>query len=52
MVAGGSGITPMYQIIQAVANNKGDQTELAILFANKTEVYRIFKFLVRYTLVQ
>jgi NAD(P)H-flavin reductase/cytochrome b involved in lipid metabolism len=37
MVAGGSGITPMFQIIQAVATNPQDNLEISLLFANKTE---------------
>ena len=53
MVAGGTGITPMYQIIQAVANDKNDNTELYLLFGNKTIVHRnmVFSniFIGRYT---
>ncbi|CAK63858.1 unnamed protein product (macronuclear) [Paramecium tetraurelia] len=37
MIAGGSGIAPMYQIIQAVANNSSDKTQLQLLYANKTQ---------------
>jgi nitrate reductase (NAD(P)H) len=36
MIAGGSGITPMYQLIKAILNDKGDQTELMLLYANHT----------------
>mmetsp|Transcript_5984 Transcript_5984/g.5145 ORF Transcript_5984/g.5145 Transcript_5984/m.5145 type:complete len:364 (-) Transcript_5984:25-1116(-) len=36
MVAGGSGITPMYQIIQAAVHNQ-DKIMLSLLFGNKTE---------------
>eukprot|EP01017_Pseudomicrothorax_dubius_P045193 TRINITY_DN777_c0_g1_i9.p1 TRINITY_DN777_c0_g1~~TRINITY_DN777_c0_g1_i9.p1 ORF type:complete len:321 (+),score=51.26 TRINITY_DN777_c0_g1_i9:105-1067(+) len=36
MVAGGTGITPMYQIIKKVADSQDDQTQLYLLFANKT----------------
>jgi len=36
MVAGGSGITPMFQIIQAVIKNK-DKVDISLLFANKSE---------------
>ena len=36
MVAGGSGITPLFQIIQASVNNK-DKVELTLLFGNKSE---------------
>jgi len=36
MIAGGSGITPMYQLIKAVLHDPGDKTELALLFSNHT----------------
>lgn len=34
MVAGGTGITPMYQIIKAIAANPQDKTEVHLVFAN------------------
>ena len=38
MIAGGSGITPMWQIIQDVFQNcQNDKTKIHLLFANKTE---------------
>lgn len=37
MVAGGTGITPMLQVIRAVLKNPKDKTELWLLFANQTE---------------
>eukprot|EP01083_Nonionella_stella_P033228 90976_1 len=38
MLAGGSGITPMYQIIQHIARNEeSDKTQLSLIFANNTE---------------
>ena len=38
MIAGGSGITPMWQIIQDVfQNSQNDKTKIHLLFANKTE---------------
>ena len=37
MIAGGSGITPMLQVIIAVLDNPDDNTELALLYANHTE---------------
>jgi len=37
MIAGGTGITPMLQLIAAVFRDAGDDTELALLFANQTE---------------
>jgi len=37
MVAGGSGITPMFQVLQAVAADPDDDLQITLLFANKTE---------------
>lgn len=37
MVAGGSGITPMYQIIRAICEDPSDTTTISLLYANKTE---------------
>jgi cytochrome-b5 reductase len=37
MIAGGSGITPMLQIVKHVFKDKQDKTSLALLFANQTE---------------
>lgn len=37
MIAGGTGITPMLQIIRHIARDKNDKTQLALLFANQTE---------------
>ena len=37
MIAGGSGITPMLQVIAAVLDDPDDDTELALLYANHTE---------------
>ena len=37
MIAGGSGITPMLQVITAVLADPNDDTELALLYANHTE---------------
>lgn len=37
MVAGGSGITPPYQILQNILNNENDHTKVILLYANKTE---------------
>lgn len=51
MIAGGTGITPMYQIIQAAIQDTNDKTRLDLLFANKTEVLNVQKyfFLARYS---
>jgi NAD(P)H-flavin reductase len=37
MIAGGSGITPLYQVIQTVLNDPEDHTELSLIFANRSE---------------
>eukprot|EP00794_Sanderia_malayensis_P017980 gene17980-19777_t len=36
MIAGGTGITPMLQVIRAILKNKSDQTKMWLLFANQT----------------
>lgn len=37
MVAGGTGITPMYQIMTAILNNPQDKTEVHLVYANVSE---------------
>jgi cytochrome-b5 reductase len=37
LIAGGTGITPMLQIIRAVLKNPKDRTQLSLIFANVTE---------------
>jgi len=37
MMAGGSGITPMLQVVDAVLNDKSDPTHVSLIYANKTE---------------
>ncbi|KAJ2455631.1 NADH-cytochrome b5 reductase [Coemansia sp. RSA 2336] len=37
MIAGGTGITPMYQIIQHVLANPEDKTQISVIFANVNE---------------
>ncbi|XP_067935820.1 NADH-cytochrome b5 reductase 2-like [Watersipora subatra] len=37
MIAGGSGITPMLQLIKEVFKHPEDKTELSLIFANQTE---------------
>lgn len=37
MVAGGTGITPMFQIIRAICESDRDTTEISLIYANKTE---------------
>eukprot|EP01025_Chloroclados_australasicus_P043903 TRINITY_DN4713_c0_g2_i1.p2 TRINITY_DN4713_c0_g2~~TRINITY_DN4713_c0_g2_i1.p2 ORF type:complete len:856 (+),score=123.10 TRINITY_DN4713_c0_g2_i1:117-2684(+) len=37
MIAGGTGITPMYQVINAILKDSADTTQMALLYANQTE---------------
>ncbi|XP_065070558.1 NADH-cytochrome b5 reductase 3-like isoform X2 [Rhopilema esculentum] len=37
MIAGGTGITPMLQVIRAILKNSYDKTSMWLLFANQTE---------------
>jgi cytochrome-b5 reductase len=37
MVAGGTGITPMYQFIQEICNDPLDDTKITLLYGNRTE---------------
>ena len=37
MIAGGTGITPMLQLIRAALKNPEDTTQMALLFCNQTE---------------
>ncbi|OVA08942.1 Oxidoreductase [Macleaya cordata] len=37
MIAGGTGITPIYQVIQAILKDPEDETEMYVVFANRTE---------------
>ncbi|KAI3332039.1 ferredoxin reductase-like protein [Xylariaceae sp. AK1471] len=37
MLAGGSGITPMYQLIRAICEDPRDTTEVSLIYANRTE---------------
>ncbi|KAJ5198453.1 Cytochrome b5 [Penicillium cinerascens] len=37
MVAGGTGITPMYQVIRAICENETDTTEISLIYANRSE---------------
>lgn len=36
-IAGGSGITPMWQVIQSIADNPADKTKLTLIYTNKTD---------------
>ncbi|KAG9511551.1 cytochrome b5 reductase-like protein, partial [Aureobasidium melanogenum] len=37
MIAGGTGITPMYQVIRAICEDTLDKTTVSLLYANNTE---------------
>ncbi|KAJ5241150.1 uncharacterized protein N7469_002741 [Penicillium citrinum] len=37
MIAGGTGITPMYQLIRAICENDADTTEISLIYANRSE---------------
>ncbi len=37
MIAGGTGITPMLQIIDALVRERGTRIEVSLLFCNQTE---------------
>lgn len=37
MIAGGTGITPMYQLIRAICEDPNDTTQVSLLYANNTE---------------
>eukprot|EP00698_Gefionella_okellyi_P025307 TRINITY_DN922_c0_g2_i1.p1 TRINITY_DN922_c0_g2~~TRINITY_DN922_c0_g2_i1.p1 ORF type:complete len:417 (+),score=91.39 TRINITY_DN922_c0_g2_i1:124-1374(+) len=37
MIAGGTGIAPMFQVLRAIAMNSADQTRVTLLNANRTE---------------
>jgi NAD(P)H-flavin reductase len=37
MIAGGTGITPMYQVMKEILSNPADKTCLRLLYANQTE---------------
>jgi cytochrome-b5 reductase len=37
MIAGGSGLTPMYQLIKDICNNPDDNTKLSLIYANQTQ---------------
>eukprot|EP00475_Leptophrys_vorax_P030192 TRINITY_DN4506_c0_g2_i1.p1 TRINITY_DN4506_c0_g2~~TRINITY_DN4506_c0_g2_i1.p1 ORF type:complete len:295 (+),score=30.04 TRINITY_DN4506_c0_g2_i1:188-1072(+) len=37
MVAGGTGVTPMYQVSRAILENPADRTKISLIFANVSE---------------
>jgi cytochrome-b5 reductase len=38
MIAGGTGITPMLQLVRAIFKDKTDNSEISLLFANQVFV--------------
>ena len=46
LIAGGTGITPMLQIIRAIIKDPDDNTQVALLFANQVRTLPQRKFLV------
>ena len=38
LIAGGTGITPMFQLIRKICSNKHDNTAISLIYANKTLV--------------
>jgi len=43
MIAGGTGIAPMYQVIRALLDDPTDKTKLHLLFANRSEADILMK---------
>lgn len=37
MIAGGTGITPMFQLVKDICKNTNDQTKISLIFANQSE---------------
>ena len=37
MIAGGTGLTPMYQLIRAICEHESDTTQVSLILANQTE---------------
>lgn len=37
MVGGGTGITPLYQIIRAICEDNGDNTQISLVYGNRSE---------------
>lgn len=51
MIAGGTGITPCYQVAQHILEDPEDDTEIALLYANKCEEVSLERFLYSLLLV-
>jgi NAD(P)H-flavin reductase len=41
---GGTGITPMYQLIKDICNNSDDDTKLQLIFANQVKKYKLLYY--------
>ncbi|ORX73346.1 ferredoxin reductase-like protein [Linderina pennispora] len=52
MIAGGSGLTPMFQLINRVVNDPNDKTRITLVFANKSKDDHPDKFKVHYVLTK
>ncbi|RKP34185.1 hypothetical protein BJ085DRAFT_21696 [Dimargaris cristalligena] len=37
MIAGGTGITPMFQLLETILTNPNDRTRISLIFSNRTE---------------
>lgn len=37
LISGGSGITPIWQVVQAIDSNPQDKTKVTVIYSNKTE---------------
>lgn len=46
MIAGGSGITPMLQVLHEILDNPNDETEVTLVYANQGEDDIILKVIV------
>ncbi|KAK0127373.1 hypothetical protein ONS96_006922 [Cadophora gregata f. sp. sojae] len=43
LIAGGAGITPMYQLIQGILNNPADQTKITLVFGVNSDADVLFR---------
>ena len=44
LISGGTGITPMFQIIMAILKDEADTTRVSLLFANQVGVTILFRW--------